>query len=286
MTENKQPDLYEDAPGWASLPPESRAALYPLLQKEKRTGKDIGRIFMFNAIAAFNGSRFIDEDTTQSMLDSLSEAGWRIYNKYGVAFLVLLKATDVVKLSVEKADIAYKLMTLHIENAVYENTIFPDSKWRRYDIEAIANYTSGKRNKSVGTHNAWHDAWRNARDAIVDCVIERFIFKTAGETLVVPGLEASLNKPLNMLKEITGGYRDLTDAARDGFNNMDIPDKSRWVVMDWTQPLPDPDSMAVSDKVMRAARRKLKMDTFAYDYYRLHEFFKLHIQEEDRWQNC
>lgn len=278
MSEIDIPDLHEEAQGWASLPPESRACLYPLLKKERRTGRDIARIMMFNAIAAFNGNRVLNEEVIRTLIESLTIAGTDIYNKYAAAFFVLSKAAELVGQFVENVEITCNLLNLHIENAIYENIDCPACEPKRYDVYAIENWEKyGNGNIYLNTNNSWHEAWKKGKEAIICCAIERLMFKTAGLTLKVPGLEAMINNSIERLKLITRTHSKLTAKAREKFRRLNFAQSVEWIILDWTQPLPDIDDMLVPAKVMREARRKLRLDTFAYDYNMLDNIFRPHF---------
>ena len=249
-----------------------------LLVKKGKTGRDIGRISMFNAIAAFNDRRVLDADAIDSLLDTLTEAGWKTYNKYMAAFFVLSKAAEIVGQFVDNVNITCQLLKLHTENALHENIDCPDCKSRRYDVTVIANWQEyGEKNKSLLTHNAWYVAWNNCKQAIICCAIERLMFRTAGATLNVPGLEAMLNKDIFRLNDIIKEHNDFEISALNSFKELGLPEREMNIIYDWTAPLPTIDNFTVPEKVMKEARKKLRLNTFAYDYNMLDEVFKPHF---------
>lgn len=249
-----------------------------LLEKKGKTGRDISRISMFNAIAAFNDRRVLDTEAIDGLLATLTKAGWKTYNKYMAAFFVLSKSTELVGQIVDNVNITCQLLKLHTENALHENIDCPDCKPRRYNITAISNWQEyGEKNKSLLTHNAWHEAWTNAKEAIIWCAMERLMFKTAGATLNVPGLEAMLNKDIFRLNDIIKEHNDFEISALNSFKKLGLPEREMKIIYDWTTQLPAIDNFTVPEKVMKEARKKLRLDTFAYDYNMLDEVFKPHF---------
>lgn len=280
-TNSRQFDLQPEAKGWASLPPESRAALYPLLQKERHTGRDIARILMFNAIASYNDNRVLDEDAIRSMAASMTDAGWKVYNKYMAAFFVLSNSTELVTQMTKSIRIICDYLGLHIENAVHENIFYPDCSPLRYDINAIANFEKGGEiHKSIYTYNEWHNAWKEGNEIITNCAIERIMFKIAGMTLNVPGLEAMLNCIINGLKHVLESHNKTAMEARKMFLALDLPEKSRLIAMNWTKPLFNIDSLTVPDTTLKKAKRALRLENFAYDYSRLDRLIRDNLNKD------
>lgn len=258
---------------WQCLPPESQEALYPLLRKKRLTGRDIGRISMFNAIAAFNGHRALDEINIQDLVANMTESGWRIYNIYTNAFFTLENYKNLVASCVEIIDVICKLLNINVENALHANVHYSDCAANKYNIKELSDLNKNK-NSALEFHNTQNEIWLKGKNAINNCAMERFKFKIAGEVLKVPGLEAILNKEFAELKKILADHHKSFQKARESFQKLDLPKDTEWLALDWTQPLPDVDSITVPQKTMKEARQKLNLNSFVYDYNFLDEIFK------------
>lgn len=251
----------------AGLPPEARAPFVKLADKKRKTGKDVGRLLMFNSMAALNNDPLFEFEESRNMVAALPERQRLDYKDYSTAFCILGKSVDLVESWEKQLSLTYNLLALHFENAITEITRPANNGLRLYDMAAIKDHDKWEgANPSLQRHNDWTATWNMAKQAITKAAVERFKFIAAGRFLKIPGLEVMLDKHLQTIDEVIQLYNKHSQEMRTLLKQLVSNDSFEWVIYEWTSPLPAIAEFEAPPKVMREATARLNLLNFPLSY--------------------
>ena len=261
------PPEYWQNKSLSSLPPEARAPFVKLADKKRKTGKDVGRLLMFNSIAALGNEPLIEFEDSRKLVAALPEGQRLDYKDYSTAFCILGKSVDLVESWEKQLSLTHYLFSLHFENAVTEITRPAGNGISLYDMAAIENYDKWEStNPALQRHNELTATWNMAKQTITKAAVEKFKFIAAGRFLKIPGLETLLASHLKNIDETIQCYNKQAQEMRTMLTQLVGKNLFTWVINEWTTPLPAIADFKAPLKVIREAAARLNLLNFPLAY--------------------